>query len=62
MRATLLDVGDLGRVPVSIDYVAAVNPQTLKPVDILDGPTVLAIAARVGKTRLIDNVIVQPEA
>jgi pantoate--beta-alanine ligase len=61
MRATVLDVGTLGRVPVSVDYVAAVDPLTLKPVDILDGPTVLAIAARVGRTRLIDNVIVQPE-
>jgi pantoate--beta-alanine ligase len=61
MRATVLDVGTLGRIPVSIDYVAAVDPLTLKPVDILEGPTVLAIAARVGRTRLIDNVIVQPE-
>jgi pantoate--beta-alanine ligase len=61
MRATVLDVGSLGRVPVSIDYVAAVDPLMLKPVDILEAPTVLAIAARVGKTRLIDNVIVQPE-
>jgi pantoate--beta-alanine ligase len=62
MRATVLDVGELGRIPVSVDYVAAIDPLTLKPVDILAGPTVLAIAARVGRTRLIDNVIVQPEA
>jgi pantoate--beta-alanine ligase len=62
MRATVLDVGTLGRIPVSLDYVAAVDPITLKPVDLLEGPTVLAIAARVGNTRLIDNVIVQPEA
>jgi pantoate--beta-alanine ligase len=62
MRGIVLDVGTLGRIPVSIDYVAAVDPLTLKPVDILEGPAVLAIAARVGNTRLIDNVIVQPEA
>ncbi|MBV8781760.1 MAG: pantoate--beta-alanine ligase [Phycisphaerae bacterium] len=62
MRATLLDVGNLGRVPVSIDYVAAVDPLTLKNVLTLEGPTVLAIACRVGNTRLIDNVIVQPES
>jgi pantoate--beta-alanine ligase len=43
---------------LSIDYVAAVDPQTLKPVDTVTGPTVLAIAARVGHTRLIDNVII----
>jgi len=45
---------------LNIDYIAAVDPQTLKPVELLAGPTVLAVAARVGKTRLIDNVVVQP--
>jgi pantoate--beta-alanine ligase len=60
MQNTLLDPGKLGRVPVSIDYVATVDPTTLKPVDMITGPTVLAIAARVGATRLIDNVMVTP--
>ena len=43
---------------LSIDYVAAVDVYTLKPVEVITAPTVLAIAARVGSTRLIDNVIV----
>ena len=43
---------------LSIDYIAAVDPHTLKTVDVVNGPTVLAIAARVGSTRLIDNVII----
>jgi pantoate--beta-alanine ligase len=43
---------------LSIDYIAAVDAYTLKPVEVVDAPTVLAIAARVGSTRLIDNVIV----
>jgi pantoate--beta-alanine ligase len=43
---------------LSIDYIAAVDPVTLKPVDVVNGPTVLAVAARVGTTRLIDNVII----
>lgn len=60
MQNLLLDPGNLGRVPVSIDYVAAVDPITLKPVDVITGPTVLAIAARVGNTRLIDNMTVTP--
>ena len=60
MQNTLLDVGQLGRIPVSIDYIAAVDPITLKHVDAITGPTVLAIAARVGKTRLIDNIVVTP--
>ncbi len=45
---------------LSIDYVAAVDPVTLKSVESIEGPTVLAIAARVGATRLIDNVVVEP--
>ena len=61
MQNTILDPGKLGRIPVSIDYVAAVDPITLKSVDLVTGPTVLAVAARVGNTRLIDNVIVKPE-
>jgi pantoate--beta-alanine ligase len=45
---------------LSIDYVAAVDPETLKPVEKIEGPTLLAIAARVGNTRLIDNTVVTP--
>jgi pantoate--beta-alanine ligase len=45
---------------LSIDYVAAVDPITLKNVEVANNPTVLAVAARVGKTRLIDNIIVTP--
>ena len=41
-----------------IDYIAAVDPVTLKPVDTVTGPTVLAGAVRLGGTRLIDNVII----
>jgi pantoate--beta-alanine ligase len=59
MQNVLLDKGTLGRVPVSIDYVAAVDPVTLKNVEIVTGPTVLAIAAHVAQTRLIDNVVVE---
>ncbi len=43
-----------------LDYVAAVDPATFKPVHEIAGPTLLAVAARVGSTRLIDNTIVEP--
>lgn len=46
---------------LSIDYVAAVDPLTLRPVEVMSGPTVLAVAARVGATRLIDNALVGGE-
>jgi pantoate--beta-alanine ligase len=45
---------------LSIDYVTAVDPLTLKKVETITGPTVLAVAARVGNTRLIDNITVAP--
>jgi pantoate--beta-alanine ligase len=45
---------------LNIDYVAAVDALTLKPVEKVEAATVLAIAARVGKTRLIDNVTIMP--
>jgi pantoate--beta-alanine ligase len=51
---------DLLAQHLSIDYVAAVDPITLKTVEVMTGPTVLAIAVRVGATRLIDNVVVTP--
>lgn len=45
----------------SIDYIALVDPETLEPVDSLLGRlTVLALAVRFGKTRLIDNALIAP--
>ncbi len=43
---------------LNIDYVAAVDTQSLRPVENVAAPTLLAVAARVGAVRLIDNIIV----
>lgn len=44
------------------DYVALVDPETLEPVEkVGDSPVLLAVAARIGKVRLIDNAILQPK-
>jgi pantoate--beta-alanine ligase len=43
-----------------LDYAACVDPDTLDEAADLGGPTLLAIAAWVGKARLIDNVTVSP--
>jgi pantoate--beta-alanine ligase len=59
MQRMLLDMGNLGHVPLSIDYIAAIDARSLQPVQQMDKPTVLAIAARVGATRLIDNLILE---
>jgi pantoate--beta-alanine ligase len=45
------------------EYVELVSPDTLEPVDELDGadrPVLAAVAARIGRARLIDNVIIDP--
>ena len=40
---------------VRIDYVEAVDPETLEPVAAVEGEVLVALAAFVGRTRLIDN-------
>ncbi|MFI5235664.1 MAG: pantoate--beta-alanine ligase [Gemmatimonadales bacterium] len=42
------------------DYIAVVEPQGLTPAETAGAGTIIAIAARVGTTRLIDNVILGP--
>lgn len=44
----------------SIDYVELRDAETLAPVDALDRPARLLAAARIGRTRLIDNLAVEP--
>ena len=39
------------------DYVHAVDPQTMEPVEVALPGTALVAAVRIGKTRLIDNVL-----
>ena len=45
---------------VAVDYLEVINPDTLEPVERITQPALLAIAARVGSTRLIDNVLLIP--
>ncbi len=48
----------LGRIKgARIDYVAIVNADTLEPVKEIKGKTLVALAVRLGKARLIDNIL-----
>jgi pantoate--beta-alanine ligase len=40
-----------------VEYVEAVDPETLAPVSRAADDTILAVAARIGSTRLIDNIV-----
>ena len=44
---------------VEPEYLALVRPDTLAPVDAVEGDVLVAVAARVGETRLIDNTLIQ---
>jgi pantoate--beta-alanine ligase len=60
VRETILSV--LSAAPALVpDYVVVARAADLAEADEIRGPTVLAIAARLGGTRLIDNVLVDPE-
>ncbi len=41
------------------EYLVLSEPETLREVERIDGPTLLAVAARIGGTRLIDNCILE---
>jgi pantoate--beta-alanine ligase len=58
-RAGRAAMAELGVEP---EYLALVRPDDLRPVERVDGqdPVLVAVAARVGPTRLIDNTILGP--
>ncbi len=43
----------------SVEYVSLCDPETLREVDEVRGAAVLAVAARLGNARLIDNIILR---
>jgi pantoate--beta-alanine ligase len=45
---------------VRLDYIEIVDPDTLDPVEQIQRPALVAVAAYVGTTRLIDNVVLNP--
>ncbi len=45
---------------VHLDYFEIVDPDTLEPVEAISRPALVAVAAFVGTTRLIDNTLLQP--
>lgn len=44
----------------TIDYIAICDPDTLEDIQTIDRPAVMALAVKVGKTRLIDNMMLLP--
>lgn len=55
-QAALAELADVDEV----EYFEIVNPDTLAPVLTVSTPSLAVVAARVGTTRLIDNLVLQP--
>jgi pantoate--beta-alanine ligase len=47
--------------PVSLEYAAVVDGETLQPLERIRGRVLIPLAARLGATRLIDNILVKVE-
>lgn len=51
----------LSEVPdAKVDYIEVVDDDTVQPVQRVTGPALIALAVKIGSTRLIDNVTVRP--
>lgn len=49
------------RLPLGrLDYLSIVHPESLAPLDDVTGPALMACAVRMGKARLIDNILLRP--
>ncbi|MCC6545120.1 MAG: pantoate--beta-alanine ligase [Nitrospirae bacterium] len=58
LRNTILSV--LKEEPsVHTEYISIINPETLEEETFAENGTVIVVAARIGNTRLIDNIILQ---
>ena len=49
------------RPRAALDYVAVVDPDTLLPITDTPHGALLAVAAWIGTTRLIDNLLLPPQ-
>ena len=50
----------LGHVPsIHIDYVSIVDAETLQTIEHIAGKALIAVAVKIGSTRLIDNILVE---
>lgn len=60
--AALLDTAReaMRALGVEPEYIALVEPDTLEPIGTLAGDALLAVAARIGEVRLIDNAVLTP--
>ena len=54
-------VDELEKAGSRVDYVEIVDPATLERVETINGAARMAVAAYIGETRLIDNILLEPD-
>lgn len=63
-RAAVIVAGARGEIArealARIEYVALCDPESLREIDSVRDAALLAVAARIGEARLIDNIILKP--
>lgn len=42
-----------------VDYCSFIHPEDMTPVSLVEGPTRLACAMRIGKARILDNIVIK---
>lgn len=47
-----------GTPAITVEYSGVYDPETLEGPDEIEGPVLLALAAKIGRTRLIDNILI----
>ncbi len=53
-------IGLIQKQPLaSIDYVSVANAETLDELDTVNPPALVSLAVKIGKTRLIDNIVLE---
>ena len=58
VRSAMLDI--LSAEPLaSVDYASVADAATLEELDVIDRPTLVSLAVRIGTTRLIDNIVIE---
>jgi pantoate--beta-alanine ligase len=63
VQAVVAQMKDVLNQPgtIKVQYVSIVNADSLKELQEVDGKVLIAVAAKIGRTRLIDNIVVDTE-
>ena len=59
LQTAMLDYWQANIPLGEVDYCSFIHPEDMTPVLFIDGPTHLACAMRVGKARILDNIIIR---